>query len=973
MAGLACLALAAASAMQATAAAPGPKATSPRTAPGARAPAACRPNPLGMRTLHVRGDFNQWAADEGHALAWNCSRFEGVVTITGDARFKLGDEGWSADADFGAAPGSSGDVPRGIRVPLAAKGRELHHAFHGTHRITLDMADPTTPPTLAIDDCAAAPAGDATLFLRGGMNGWAAMDDAAFRYACDAYYLNVDLKGRHEFKVGDAAWTPVHTFGGKDGAALDLAADVAAPLGRGDAARGTGNLGFDFHGEHTLRLAFPGGMPTLSVGAKSWIDPNAATVTDPVALSLRHDSRAPGDKAPFGAVTAGTEVAFALHAAPGVEAAWLVLESRRLEGNQDVLEYREFARLPMAREPAGAGGGELFRARHRFADTGVVGYWFLVRIAGVDYAYQNNRDTVPWTREKGSNGPGRVEPVVAADWPAGGPREGVRAATPAAIAALAPSTATVRRYRLTVYDPAFTVPDWAQDAVWYYIFPERYRNGDRGNDPRPGVDKYHDGTVELHARWNERPFKPGTGDGSDERYSNDFFGGDIAGIVDKLDDIAALGANALYITPMFTAASNHKYDTADYLHIDPHFGRDADFGRLTREAARRGIRVVPDASLNHVGMDSVYFDRFGNHGGQGAFANGRINPDSPWADWFTFDATQADPDKQYKGWVGVRDLPELDKHSASFRRFAFGAPDSVMLRWLDAGAAGWRMDVAPWVPDDFWRDWRAAIKAHRPDAVTIAETWFDASKYFTGDMFDSTMNYIFRNAVLDYAGGGDARKSAASLELLREAYPAPAFHALMNLLSSHDVARSLHVLGWHDGAGGAPRADDPATVALAKQRLRLAMFFQMTYPGAPAIFYGDEVGMTGGDDPYNRGPYPWPDQGGQPDLALLAEVKALVAMRKAHPVFARGTLDAPLLVDAHRIVLLRRLGDAWAVTATSNDAAAASVRVQLPPGAPHRFRDARTGAVHVADAAGRLDLALPAMAGLALVADGAPQ
>jgi glycosidase len=536
-----------------------------------------------------------------------------------------------------------------------------------------------------------------------------------------------------------------------------------------------------------------------------------------------------------------------------------------------------------------------------------------------------------------------------------------------AIAQLPPSTAIVRRYRLSVYDPAFTVPDWAQDAVYYYIFPERYRNGDPANDPKPGVDKFHDGTVELHRHWNEPPYKPGSGDGSDARYSNDFYGGDIAGIIEKLDDIAALGANALYMTPVFAAASNHKYDTADYHRIDPHFGSNADFARLAAEAGKRGIRVVPDASLNHVGQDSLYFDRFGNYGGTGAFANGKINPASPWADWFTFDPTQTDPDKQYKGWVGVSDLPELDKHSASFRRFAYGAPDSVMLRWLDAGAAGWRMDVAPWVPDDFWREWRTAIKAHRPDAVTISETWFDASKFLLGDMFDSTMNYVFRNTVLDIAGGADVAERYRSLELLREAYPPPAFHALMNLLSTHDAARSLHVLGWQDGAGGTPRADDPATIALAKQRLRLAMFFQMTYPGAPAIYYGDEVGMTGGPDPYNRGAYPWPDRGGKPDLALLADVKALVAMRKAHPVFARGTLDAPLLLDAQHVVLARRLGDAWAITAISNASAATQVSVTLPAGAPREWRDALSGAVHRVGEDGRLVLALPALSGVALV------
>jgi cyclomaltodextrinase / maltogenic alpha-amylase / neopullulanase len=170
---------------------------------------------------------------------------------------------------------------------------------------------------------------------------------------------------------------------------------------------------------------------------------------------------------------------------------------------------------------------------------------------------------------------------------------------------------------------------------------------------------------------------------------------------------------------------------------------------LTREAAKRGIRVIPDTSLNHTGSDSIYFDRFGKYASRGAFEGGRIRKDSPYASWYRFDETQTDPNKQYTGWVGVADLPELDKASPAWRDFAYRKPDSVMKQWLDLGAAGWRMDVAPWVPDDFWREWRAAIRAHKPDAITIAETWFDSSKYFLGDMFDSTMNYIFRNAVLE--------------------------------------------------------------------------------------------------------------------------------------------------------------------------------------------------------------------------------
>jgi glycosidase len=404
---------------------------------------------------------------------------------------------------------------------------------------------------------------------------------------------------------------------------------------------------------------------------------------------------------------------------------------------------------------------------------------------------------------------------------------------------------------------------------------------------------------------------------------------------------------------VFRAPSNHKYDAADYKQIDPAFGTNADFERLCAEAARRGIRVIPDTSLNHVGADSPYFNRFNNFPAGGAFDGGRINPASPYAKWFKFKPEETAPDKQFQGWVGVTDLPELDKNEPSWRAYAYRDPDSVTAYWLDRGAAGWRMDVAPWVPDDFWREWRQAVKAKTPDALTVAETWFDASKYFLGDMFDSTMNYIFRNAVLDYAAGKSARQMAANLELLREAYPPQAFSALMNLLSTHDQPRALHHFG------------EDRDLALAKQRLRLAVFFQMTYPGAPTIYYGDEVGLGGGDDPYNRAPYPWADEGGRPDDALLSFFKRMTQLRHDLPVLRHGTLTAPLHVDDHVVVLARQDGKTAAITATNNGPRARTVRVRLPFPA-ERLRDAFDGP-DVAVADGTIQLTVPPMLGRVLV------
>lgn len=771
------------------------------------------------------------------------------------------------------------------------------------------------------------------------MANWALRDDFAFQYHCNAYVLNVNLTGVHEFRITDERSSDAMTFGAAPKTSLMLQPDLPAVVVSGLGARGLGNLKFNFAGDQTIRLTFAGaGEPraenaTITIGPNSFVDPANSPVENTAARTLSFNSRASTDKHPFGAVTAGSEIEFDLGAGVGVSAATLVVQKRRLEGPQEVLDYTDVARVPLTRNKQG--DGERWHASYRFGQIGVYGYYFEVDIAGKTYIYENNADTIYWTRELGSNGRGVV--AALAD-----PRR-------------------IRRFRQTVYLADYHVPDWARDVVFYYIFPERFRNGDPGNDPKPGVDTYHDKPVEFHSNWLDKPYLPRSGDGSDDVYGNDFFGGDIAGIIQNLDYIADLGANTIYTTPMFRAASNHKYDTADYKNIDPHFGSNDGFLQLAREAAKRGIRIVLDTSLNHSGSDSIYFDRYAKYPGLGAFKGEKIQPDSPYASWYRFDPSQTNPDRQYRGWVGAQDLPELNKGSPSYREFAFGASDSVMKLWLDRGAAGWRMDVAPWVPDDFWRAWRGAVKQHRPDALTIAETQFDASKFFLGDEFDSTMNYIFRNAVQDYANGVDARTIYRNIELMRENYPPQAFYALMNLLSTHDSARALFEFGYRD-----ERAD-AATIALAKQRLRLAVFFQMTFPGAPALLYGDEVGVTGGEDPFNRVTYPWPDRGGKPDTALLADYKKLIKLRKDNAVLRHGTLDAPIHIDDHLIVLIRHDGAHWAIVATNNDKLPHETTVKLPDDLKSvRFVDALSGGKSVAED-GSLKMMVPALFGTVLV------
>ncbi len=769
-----------------------------------------------------------------------------------------------------------------------------------------------------------------TLFLRSPITLWVPREDLAFRYVCDAYFLNLSAQGEQPFRIGTAKTTDINwaSAAGSDG---HLRENEPAPLSA--PARDQSPLRFAFHGEHTVRVDFVAGSPRVTIGPRTFHDPSDIPVTDPVATSLLFDSRDLASKKPFGAIAAGRDVEFRLDASPGVSSATLVIERRRLEGPQDILDYSDAARVPLMR--AANGGAESWRGTYRFDDIGVYGFYFVVDIGGKKYLYEDNADPIYWTREIGSNGIGAV--VAATD------------------------TTRIRRFRQTVYRGDYAVPAWARDVVYYYIFPERFRNGNPKNDPVAGPHTFRDQSVEVHHNWLEKPWMPHSGDGSDDLYGNDFFGGDLAGVIEKLDYIRALGANTIYMTPIFRAASNHKYDTGDYHTIDPHFGSNADFERLTREAKRRGIRIVLDTSLNHTGTDSIYFNRYGNYPELGAFNEGHIQPQSPYFSWYSFDAAQTDPDRQYHGWTGVQDLPELDKTSPAFRSFAYGAPDSVMKRWLDRGASGWRMDVVPWIADDFWREWRAAIKGHRADALTVAETQFESSKFFLGDEFDSTMNYIFRDSVQSFAAGDDARTTYRAIELMRELYPPQTFYALMNLLSSHDSPRALYVFGYRDDSA------DAATIALAKRRLHLAAFFQMVFPGSPAILYGDEVGVTGGEDPFDRGTYPWADLGGKPDAALLQDYKRLTTMRRNHPVLRHGSIDAPIYLDAHVIVLLRHDGAQWAITAMNNSNSEQRVQLTLPDELRNaKFVDALTD--HRSGASGlSLNVSVPALDGVVLI------
>ncbi len=461
-------------------------------------------------------------------------------------------------------------------------------------------------------------------------------------------------------------------------------------------------------------------------------------------------------------------------------------------------------------------------------------------------------------------------------------------------------------YQLTVYRDPHT-PDWFGRGVTYQIFPDRFC---RLETPDPaGIF----GGRWVHRHWDEPPVHRPDGDGVVRNC--DFFGGSLQGITSKLDYLAELSVTTLYLNPIFAAASNHRYDTADYQSIDPLLGTEEDFRTLCAEADKRGIRVMLDGVFNHTGSDSRYFNAYGTFPELGAAQS----PDSLYYPWYSF---RHYPD-QYDAWWGIRTLPAVNENDPAYRRFIISDRDSVVRRWLRAGASAWRLDVADELPDDFIAELRQAMTEEKPDSFLLGEVWEDASnkiaysqrrRYLLGDELGGVMSYPFRTAALDYLQGGDAADFQETMEQLRENYPRSAYYSTLNLLGTHDTPRILTALG----ADAVPDSKDeradyrlsPAELARGLSRLRLGAMLLYCFPGSPTVFYGDEAGMQGFEDPLNRGTYPW----GHEDTALLAFFRTLGKLRKSRPSLQSGDIRY-LSADGGLLVLERRLNDEVTVCA----------------------------------------------------------
>ncbi|MPQ44094.1 alpha-amylase family glycosyl hydrolase [Clostridium tarantellae] len=487
-------------------------------------------------------------------------------------------------------------------------------------------------------------------------------------------------------------------------------------------------------------------------------------------------------------------------------------------------------------------------------------------------------------------------------------------------------------FQLTVYSNDYKTPDWMKEAVVYQILPDRFNNGNKENDDNKENARGDEPIEGRFNEWNRLPDNPrletATDYDGDGIWSNDFYGGDIEGVKQKLDYLQSLGVNTIYLNPISMAASNHKYDATDYKTLDPMFGTEENFKLFTKELDNRNMRLIVDGVFNHVGDDSIYFDRYGKYNTVGAYEywsyiydtmnkefiteneaiekadkyfieKGEVFSKEKWHLWFNIKNKKIDVGTNnerydYQCWWGFDSLPEFksmskkeaislglasenDKfvdgesefNNKALVNYIYKAEDSVAKQWIDWGADGWRLDVANEVDSVFWNDFRKEMKNHNKDTVILGEIWDDASKYFLGDEYDSVMNYRIRAALIDFLKYGNADNLKNTLMAIIEDYPKEALQSLMNLMSSHDTARALYLLG--DGRDSYERAEyDPNfNKELGMKRLKLAALFQFGYIGAPTIYYGDEVGVIGSKDPDCRRTYPFGSE--NDDLKLYYE------------------------------------------------------------------------------------------------------
>ena len=436
--------------------------------------------------------------------------------------------------------------------------------------------------------------------------------------------------------------------------------------------------------------------------------------------------------------------------------------------------------------------------------------------------------------------------------------------------------------QLLVYQEKSKCAQWLHGGIMYHIFVDRFNKSGKckpkknvvmNNDWHNGIPQYADvpgGYVE----------------------NNMFFGGDLYGIIEKLDYIKSLGVNCLYLSPIFDAYSNHKYDTGDYMSVDSMFGSESALENLIDECKKRNIGIIFDGVFNHTGSDSIYFNKKGTYDSLGAYQS----KESKYFEWYNF---KEFPNK-YECWWDVKILPRVNSNCKSYQEYILG-DSGVIEKWMKKGIMGFRLDVADELSDEFLRILNRKLKSIEPNGVVYGEVWEDASnkiaydkrkKYFLGNELDSVMNYPLREAIISYIKYGDCNSFYNTCKMLYSHYPKHSADLLMNLLGTHDTERILTVLGGESSDGYTNKELSTKRMSVREKNkaislLKLAYSIVATVPGVPCIYYGDEAGMEGYRDPFNRLPYPW----GKENSELVDFYKKIGKIRSKETVFKNGYFE----------------------------------------------------------------------------------
>ncbi|MEG1254480.1 glycoside hydrolase family 13 protein [Clostridium sp.] len=534
-----------------------------------------------------------------------------------------------------------------------------------------------------------------------------------------------------------------------------------------------------------------------------------------VEYNIYHDSQQITFRSPFGAVTTTTGVTIRIKS-PGCEN--VNLEVSFFDG--------EKKKMSMTKDESNE---DFFYATIETKSTGLIYYYFQVIYKDSIVYYGNN--------VQGLGGVGQVSDDIP------------------------------KSYQITVYDK-FEIPKWYKEGIMYQIFVDSFYNGSDNGEPLAKKKNSF-----IYGNWNDTPMYVKDEKGAILRWA--FYGGNLIGIIKKLDYLKSLGVTIIYLNPIFQSASTHKYDTGDYLSIDEMFGDEQSFKELCSKAKSLNIRIILDGVFNHTGDDSIYFNKYNNYNSLGAYQS----KESDYYKWYKF----KEYPHSYHSWWNVGTLPDVNEMDESYREFIIEGDNSVISKWIKQGASGWRLDVADELPDLFIQQIKEKIKKENPDGILIGEVWEDASnkesygekrRYVFGNELDSVMNYPFRNVVIDFFREYiDSDMFRRKIQSLYENYPKEFFYGAMNVLGTHDSERILTIYLEH-----------VKNEKKALKLLKLSSLLQMTFPGVPCIYYGDEAGVTGGRDPYNRKSYPW----GEENEDLIKWYKLITKLREENHIFRSG-------------------------------------------------------------------------------------